>query len=116
MSAALFANVAGILYAFRNAGVYTTSLDGNISMQAIMMAIVGGSSSFFGPILGSIIITVLQNFLSLKTMYFEFVIGIVILLTAYFMQGGIMGREGIVQKAIASIQRRKAAKKEGDKQ
>lgn len=112
--AALFANVAGILYAFRNAGVYTTSLDGNISMQAIMMAIVGGSSSFFGPILGSIIITVLQNFLSLKTQYFEFVIGIVILLTAYFMQGGIMGREGIVQKTIAAIKRRKAAKKEGN--
>ena len=114
--AALFANIAGILYAFRNAGVYTTSLDGNISMQAIMMAIVGGSSSFFGPILGSVIITILQNFLSLKTQYFEFVIGIVILLTAYFMQGGIMGREGIVQKAVDAIARKKAAVKEGEKQ
>ena len=39
-----------------------------------------------------------------------------ILLTAYFMQGGIMGREGIVQKAIDAIARKKAAVKEGEKQ
>lgn len=113
--AALFANIAGILYTFRNAGVYTTSLDGAISMQAIMMAIVGGSSSFFGPILGSVIITILQNFLSLKTQYFEFVIGIVILLTAYFMQGGIMGPDGIIRKAAAALRRRNAVKKEAEK-
>lgn len=111
--AALFANIAGILYAFRNAGVYTTSLDGTISMQAIMMAIIGGSSSFFGPILGSIIITILQNFLPLKTQYFEFVIGVILILTAYFMRGGIMGREGLINKVFTDIKRKKAEKGAG---
>lgn len=95
---ALFADIAGILYAFRNSGVYTTALDGAISNQAIMMCIVGGKSSFFGPILGSAIITTLQNWLSLKTRYFEGVIGIVILITAYWMRGGLIGPEGLLAK------------------
>lgn len=95
---AVFADIAGILYAFRNSGVYTSALDGAVSNQAIMMCIVGGKSSFFGPILGSGIITVLQNWLSLKTIYFEGVIGIVIILTAYWMRGGLLGPEGLVAK------------------
>ena len=80
---AVFANIAGILYAFRNSGAYTTSLDANVSMQAIMMCVVGGRSVFLGPVLGSVIITTIQNYLSVKTMYYEGIIGVIIVLTAY---------------------------------
>ena len=45
---AVFANIAGILYAFRNSGAYTTSLDANVSMQAIMMCVVGGHPCSWG--------------------------------------------------------------------
>jgi len=97
---AVFADIAGILYAFRNSGVYTSALDGAVSNQAIMMCVVGGKTSFFGPILGSGIITVLQNWLSLKTIYFEGIIGLVIILTAYWMRGGLLGPEGLVAKIV----------------
>ena len=36
-------------------------------------------------------------------------------LTAYFMQGGIMGPEGIIQKGLAAYRRRNAVKKEAEK-
>lgn len=101
---AVFASIAGILYAFRNSGVYTTSLDGAVSNQAIMMCIIGGRSSFIGPIIGSIIITPIQNYLSVVTKYYESVIGVIILLTAYFMRNGILSPTGIVIKGVRKVE------------
>ena len=95
---AVFADIAGILYAFRNAGAYTTSLDASVSMQAIMMCVVGGRSNFFGPVLGSVIITIVQNYLSAKTKYYEGIIGAIILFTAYFLREGLIGKNGLVEK------------------
>lgn len=100
---AVFADIAGILYAFRNSGAYTTSLDGAVSMQAIMMCIIGGQSSFVGPIVGSCIITPIQNYLSIQTKYYECIIGIIVLLTAYFMRNGILSKTGPVMKLIRRI-------------
>lgn len=100
---AVFASIAGILYAFRNSGAYTTSLDGAVSNQAIMMCIIGGSGSFIGPIIGSIIITPIQNYLSV-TKYYESIIGIIILFTAYFMREGILSPNGIVTKLVRKVE------------
>lgn len=97
---AVFADIAGILYAFRNAGAYTTSLDANVSMQAIMMCVVGGRSVFMGPVLGSVIITTIQNYLSVKTMYYEGIIGVIILLTAYFLREGLLGKGGPLERLL----------------
>lgn len=106
---AVFADIAGILYAFRNSGAYTTSLDANVSMQAIMMCVVGGRYVFLGPVLGSVIITTIQNYLSVKTKYYEGIIGVIIVLTAYFLREGLLGKDGPVEKLVAAF-RKKAGK------
>ena len=100
---AVFANIAGILYAFRNSGAYTTSLDANVSMQAIMMCVVGGRSVFLGPVLGSVIITTIQNYLSVKTMYYEGIIGVIIVLTAYYLREGLLGKGGPLDRLIKRL-------------
>lgn len=100
---AVFADIAGILYAFRNAGAYTTSLDTNVSMQAIMMCVVGGRSVFLGPVLGSVIITTIQNYLSVKTKYYEGIIGVIIVLTAYFLREGLLGKNGPAERAARKL-------------
>lgn len=102
---AVFADIAGILYAFRNSGAYTTSLDANVSMQAIMMCVVGGRSVFLGPVLGSAIITTIQNYLSVKTMYYEGIIGVIIVLTAYYLREGLLGKGGPVEKLVKKFRR-----------
>ena len=59
-----------ILFAFRNSGAYTSSLDANLSFEAIIMCMVGGSSSFFGSILGGFIVSLIYNFLPKVTNYY----------------------------------------------
>ena len=104
--AAVFADFAGILYAFRNSGSYTSSLDAAVSMQAIMMCIIGGRSAFVGPIIGSLILTPIQNYISVVTRYYESIIGLIILLTAYFMREGLLSRTGILMKGIKRVENR----------
>ncbi len=86
----MFAAIAGILFAFRNSGAYTSSLDANLSFEAIIMCMVGGSSSFFGPILGGFIVSLIYNFLPKVTNYYQGVLGFIVLLIVYFMREGLI--------------------------
>lgn len=86
----MFAAIAGILFAFRNSGAYTSSLDANLSFEAIIMCMVGGSGSFFGPILGGFIVALIYNFLPKVTNYYQGVLGFIVLLIVYFMREGLI--------------------------
>ena len=74
-----------------------------------MMCVVGGRYVFLGPVLGSVIITTIQNYLSVKTKYYEGIIGVIIVLTAYFLREGLLGKHGPVEKLVAAF-RKKAGK------
>ena len=58
-----FAIVSGILYAVLNNGAYIQSLDMSMSIQALLMCIIGGTTSFYGPILGAVLVILLTNYL-----------------------------------------------------
>lgn len=88
----IFAAVAGMLYAFRNGGAYTASLDSALSFEAIIMCVVGGMGSFFGPILGSLIVALVYNWLPSVTDYYQGVLGIIILFVVYFMREGLLSK------------------------
>ncbi len=86
----MFAAVAGMLFAFRNGGAYTASLDSALSFEAIIMCVVGGMSSFFGPVLGGLIVALVYNFLPTVTEYYQGILGIFVLLVVYFMREGLL--------------------------
>ena len=88
----IFAALAGMLYAFRNGGAYTASLDSALSFEAIIMCVVGGMGSFFGPILGSLIVALVYNWLPSVTDYYQGVLGIIILFVVYFMREGLLSK------------------------
>ena len=96
----LFAAIAGILFAFRNGGAYTSSLDAGLSFEAIIMCVLGGSSSFFGPVLGSLIVALVFNFLPRVTSYYQGILGIVVLLIVYFMREGLISNSNVIVKAF----------------
>jgi branched-chain amino acid transport system permease protein len=97
-----FASMAGILYAFRNSGAYVSSLDNMVSIQAIIMCVIGGMSNFMGPVLGAVGVTLIVNFLSLETPYYEGILGVVVLLSVYFLRDGFLAPRG----PIATFARR----------
>lgn len=99
----MFAAIAGILFAFRNSGAYTSSLDANLSFEAIIMCMVGGTSSFFGPILGGFIVALIYNFLPKVTNYYQGILGFIVLLIVYFMREGLISGSNPLYKFFKKL-------------
>lgn len=103
----MFAAIAGMLFAFRNDGAFVASLDSALSFEAIIMCVVGGMSSFFGPVLGGLIVALVYNYLPTVTEYYQGFLGFFVLLVVYFM------RDGLVSPTNPLIRLKRSAKKAG---
>jgi branched-chain amino acid transport system permease protein len=64
------------------------------SGDLMVMVVLGGMGSLFGPVLGAIVYLVLEEFLSQITEYWGLIMGPVLLLIVLFGRGGIMGLLG----------------------
>jgi branched-chain amino acid transport system permease protein len=87
----LIASIAGVLYVYFNRFVNPTAASFPVSVEAALMAIVGGTGTIFGPFLGSGIILVLRNWVSGYFHYYTAVLGIVFIVTVLWAPQGIMG-------------------------
>jgi branched-chain amino acid transport system permease protein len=61
------------------------------SGDLMVMVILGGMGSLFGPVIGAIVYLVLEEFLSQITEYWALIMGPLLLLIVLFGRGGIMG-------------------------
>jgi branched-chain amino acid transport system permease protein len=66
------------------------------SGDLMVMVILGGMGSLFGPVLGAIVYLVLEEFLSQVTEYWALIMGPLLLLIVIFGRGGIFGLLGRV--------------------
>jgi branched-chain amino acid transport system permease protein len=64
------------------------------SGDLMVMVVLGGMGSLFGPVLGAIVYLVLEEFLSQITEYWALIMGPLLLLIVLFGRGGIMGLLG----------------------
>jgi branched-chain amino acid transport system permease protein len=87
----IFASIAGVLYVYFNRFVNPTAAAFPVSVEAALMAIVGGSGTILGPFLGSGIILILRNWVSGFFHYYTAVLGIVFIVTVLWAPQGIMG-------------------------
>lgn len=90
MVSSFFVTIAGILYAMRNMGAFPIMFSTNTSTEGLIMCLIGGMYSFFGPILGAVIVTFISTQLSVLTNYYQFVLGLIIVLCVLFLQGGLL--------------------------
>jgi branched-chain amino acid transport system permease protein len=97
----LFAGVAGSLFAlFQNLVSVDGALHIFVSFRPIMMAYIGGIGSFFGPILGSGVIHLLDELSSRYVRHVDLVKGVVFILVVLFAPGGVVG---VYRRAKARI-------------
>jgi branched-chain amino acid transport system permease protein len=89
--AGLYASLAGVLWAPFNRGISPWFCGMTKSGDAVFMAILGGAYTFAGPILGAVLWTLLDTFVSRITEYWPLTIGVIIILVIMFMKGGILG-------------------------
>ena len=64
------------------------------SGDLMVMVILGGMGSLFGPVVGAIVYLLLEEFLSQVTEYWAMIMGPLLLLIVLFGRGGIMGLIG----------------------
>lgn len=94
--AGMFAAISGILYAMRNMGAYPTMLASNTSLEGLIMCLIGGMYSFFGPILGAAVETAVSTELPIFTRYYQAILGIIVVLCVLFLQGGLLRKRKVV--------------------
>ncbi|HWP13551.1 MAG TPA: branched-chain amino acid ABC transporter permease [Ramlibacter sp.] len=109
--AGFFAGISGALAALTYEIVNAESVGLNASGNVLLMAFIGGIGQFFGPILGAILLTLLQSALSLFTPAWLLYIGLLFLAMMLFAPGGLSSiivahgpawRAGLVPRLLPS--------------
>jgi branched-chain amino acid transport system permease protein len=88
---AFFAGVAGTLFVVVDNTVFPDMLFWTLSMEAVIMCLLGGWLTFLGPMLGASLIVALRTFISTYTVYWALVLGIIFMLVIFFLPDGILG-------------------------
>jgi branched-chain amino acid transport system permease protein len=99
---AVFAGLAGALDALRLSVVPVESLYWTTSGQVVIMTLLGGAGTFFGPFVGAATYLVLEDRVAVVTESWPLVIGTVFVLFVLFLprgiwgtlRGGLHGRQG----------------------
>ncbi len=86
-----FVSLAGALYALLNNFVDPRALYWTQSGDFVIMAVLGGMRSFWGPLIGAAIYVVLQDYLSSQTENWQSFIGLFFVLVVLFFPRGILG-------------------------
>jgi branched-chain amino acid transport system permease protein len=85
------ASSAGVLYIYFNRFVNPATAHFHISVEAVLMTIIGGTGTIIGPFLGSVIIMSLRNWVSGFFPYYMTIMGLVFIVTVLFAPNGIVG-------------------------
>jgi branched-chain amino acid transport system permease protein len=86
-----FAGIGGGLYAITYEIVTFDALAAPLSANALLMAYIGGSAVFGGPLLGAVLITLLQSGVSLLSNSWLVYVGVLFITMVMFAPSGIMG-------------------------
>jgi branched-chain amino acid transport system permease protein len=106
--ATFFAGVAGVLFVVLEGSIFPDMLFWVLSLEILIMCLLGGWFTFFGPVVGTAIMVALRTFVGSVTEYWTMILGIVLILLIFFLPEGIMGIS--LRKWARSRSRRAAAR------
>jgi branched-chain amino acid transport system permease protein len=86
-----FTALAGGLYAGIDRSIHPDMFVWTMSGSIILMTILGGMRSFFGPLLGVAIFILLEDVIGRSTQYWSFVIGIIMITVVMLFPKGVAG-------------------------
>jgi branched-chain amino acid transport system permease protein len=102
VAAGFFAGVAGALFGIFNRGVFPDFAYWTKSAEPLIMTILGGMGSFWGPAVGAFALIVLNQQVTSYTQYWPFVMGGTLILLLFMFPGGIAG----TMEALIVLRRR----------
>jgi branched-chain amino acid transport system permease protein len=94
-----FTGLAGSLYALLNNFADPSALNYVMSGNIIMITVMGGMRTFWGPLLGAVLFVMLQDYVSSMTTNWMFFVGITFVLVVLVFPRGLMG---VLQKRLGA--------------
>ncbi len=86
-----FVSLAGVMYALLNNFTDPRALRWDLSGNFVIMAVLGGMRSFWGPLIGAAIFVVLQDYASSKTENWMSLVGLFFVVVVLFFPRGVLG-------------------------
>jgi branched-chain amino acid transport system permease protein len=86
-----FVSLAGTLYALLNNFTDPRALRWDMSGNFVIMTVLGGMRSFWGPLLGAGVFVVVQDYVSSHTENWMSVVGLIFVLVVLFFPRGLLG-------------------------
>lgn len=86
-----FGGVAGVLFAFTNGLISPTAMDFSHNGIITLMAVLGGLGTLWGPVLGSVVITLFQQDLSIYVARWATLMGTLFVVVVIFAPEGLWG-------------------------
>lgn len=90
--AGVLAGVAGGLFVFSKGGVAPESMTVSMSVDALVMVLLGGIQQLAGPVVGGVVFTAMRDYFVGVTEYWGALFGMVILLVVMVFPQGIAGQ------------------------
>lgn len=87
----LFCGLAGALNAIHLSVVPIESLHYHLSGQAVMMSLLGGMGTFFGPFVGAMAFLLLEDVITSITTHWQLFLGVIFMIFVLFFPKGIWG-------------------------
>ena len=98
MLACGLAGVAGSLYILYRGYTGPGTMDAFSGARVLMMVLLGGMRSLWGAMIGAAIFIFMQDYISTMTEYWEFFVGLVVVLLVLFMPQGVAGLTGLLNR------------------
>ena len=89
--AGFFGGVAGVLFVTVEGSVFPDLMFWTLSLEILIMCLLGGWFTFLGPMLGAAIMVTLRTVAGIYTEYWTLVLGIVLMLLIFFLPQGVLG-------------------------
>jgi branched-chain amino acid transport system permease protein len=88
--AGIFAGAGGVIMSLFVSGAYPEFAYWTISGEGVFIIMLGGLNSFLGPAVGTIILLLLNDFVTRFTEYYGLTLGVIILLFALGLRRGLL--------------------------
>jgi branched-chain amino acid transport system permease protein len=106
-----FGGLSGVLWAHTAGIVSPENVVLTTSVDAILMAVLGGAGTLVGGVIGAVIVFGLREYLSTLVPWWQYVLGAVYVLTIFYLPTGLMGIPERIRQRRAPPAKREEEKK-----
>ncbi len=89
--AGFFAGLAGAVFVYLKGSVFPVYVDAPMSVQPLVMVLLGGVGSFAGPAIGAVVYKLLDSVITRYTEYWQVVLGAILIVLVTTFPRGIVG-------------------------